>query len=216
MVISSRIAVGTMAAAAMIATVVGCSNPGAPTSSGPETTLQSTSASVRPSATSAVPHSPPKPDLGRIDVTIAALGNTTVRPGGPPMRFAVTLVNNGPDIAAVGMVVSLGHCSCSPPGAAMMPAGSMRMLDPQTNTWVEVPYDAEGTGMDYITQNLVPPFPLTHGQTVEYQLEMALDADQDSTVKEGKGGINVTPTDPADPMRYGFRYAKFLPITVEP
>jgi hypothetical protein len=28
------------------------------------------------------------------------------------------------------MVVSMGHCSCSPPGTRLMPAGSMRMLDP--------------------------------------------------------------------------------------
>jgi hypothetical protein len=112
--------------------------------------------------------------------------------------------------------VSLGHCSCGRGGAAMMPAGSMRMLDAQTNEWVEVPYDIEGTGMDYITENLVPPFPLAHGATVTYQLEMALDADPDHSVPAGKGGINVTPTDPADPMRYGFRYAKFFSITVEP
>ena len=48
----------------------------------------------------------------------------------------------------------------------MMADGSMRMLDPQTNAWVTVIYVREGTGMDYITQNLVPPFPLDHGQIV--------------------------------------------------
>jgi hypothetical protein len=32
---------------------------------------------------------------------------------------------------------------------------------------------------------------------------MALDADH--SVQAGEGGINVTPTDPADPLRYGFR-----------
>jgi hypothetical protein len=36
----------------------------------------------------------------------------------------------------------------------------------------------------------------------------------DPNVKAGMGGINVTPTVPSDPMRYGFRYAKFLPIAV--
>jgi hypothetical protein len=45
---------------------------------------------------------------------------------------------------------------------------------------------------------------------------MALDADPDHYVHAGKGGINVTPTEPSDPMRYGFRYTKHLPITVEP
>lgn len=219
MVITNRIAAGTMVAAAMIAAVVGCSNPGTPTSSSTPATPRSTSTASQPLATSAVPHSPkPQPPgpLDPIDVSIAAQGDTTVRPGGAPMRFTVTLVNNGPDVAEVGMVVSLGHCSCGLGGAAMMPSGSMRMLDPRTDAWVDVPYDTEGTGMDYITQNLVPPFPLTHGQTVTYQLEMALDADPDHSVRAGKGGINVTPTVPDDPMRYGFRYAKFLPITVEP
>jgi hypothetical protein len=220
MTITNRLAVGAMVAAAMTATVVGCSNPATSTSSASATTTaHSASASNRPLATSAVPQSPKRePDgpLALIDTTIAAQGDTTVHPGGPPVRFTVTMVNNGPDIGAVGMVVSLGHCSCSPPGAAMMPPGSMHMLDAQSNAWVEVPYDTEGTGMDYITQNLVPPFPLTHGQTVTYQLEMALDTDPDHSVQAGKGGINVTPTDPSDPMRYGFRYAKFLPITVAP
>jgi hypothetical protein len=132
------------------------------------------------------------------------------------MRFSVTLVNNGADMAQVGLVVSLGHCSCSPPGAAMMPQGSMRMLDPQTNAWVAVPYIREGTGMDYIYQNLVPPFPLTHGQTVTYQLEMQLNADQNFTVDKGKSAIDVTPTDPTDPTRNGFRDTESLPIAVEP
>ena len=60
-----------------------------------------------------------------------------------------------PTSPTLEMVVSLGHCSCGPPGAGMMANGSMRMLDPQTNAWVTVPYDREGTGMDYITGNLV-------------------------------------------------------------
>jgi hypothetical protein len=218
MTITNRLAVGAMIAAAMTATVVGCSNPGTSTNSASATsTAHSTSASNEPLATSTVPRSPqPQPPgpLDPIDTTIAAQGDTTVQPGGPPLRFTVTMVNNGPDIAEVGMVVSLGHCSCGLGGAAMMPPGSMHMLDPQSNAWVEVPYDTEGTGMDYITETLVPPFPLTHGQTVTYQLEMALDADPDHSVKAGKGGINVTPTVPSDPMRYGFRYAKFLPISV--
>jgi hypothetical protein len=218
---TNRIAVGAMIAAAAIAAVVGCSNPGAPASSGSATApAHSTSVASQPLATtSAVPLSPkPQPPgpLDPIDVSIAAQGDTIVRPGGPPLRFTVTFVNNGPDIPAVGMVVSLGHCSCGRGGAAMMPAGSMHMLDTRTNEWAEVPYDREGTGMDYITENLVPPFPLAHGETVSYQLEMSLDADADRSVPAGEGGINVTPTDPADPMRYGFRYAKYLSITVEP
>jgi hypothetical protein len=215
--------VAAMVGAATIAALVSCSSSSTPATSGTTTAAQSASSSTRPAATSAAPRvsaTQPQPhdSVGGIDITIAAQGSTTVRPGGPPIHFNVTLVNNGPDIARVGMVVSLGHCSCSPPwaGAPMIPDGSMYMLDTQTNAWVEVPYDTEGSGMDYILQNLVPPFPLVHGQTATYQLKMALDADQDNTVQKGTSAINVTPTDPTDPMRDGFRYTKSLHITVEP
>jgi hypothetical protein len=128
----------------------------------------------------------------------------------------VTLANNGADIAKVGMVVSLGHCSCGPPGASMMAEGAMRMLDPQANAWVAVPYVREGTGMDYISENLVPPFPLAHGQTVAYELEMAVDAEQDMTVTNGETSISVTLTNPDDPMegpRLGGGF--YHPITVK-
>src|SRR3954468_9228153 len=136
--------VGSMVAAATLAAVVGCSNPGTPTSAASGTApAQSASATSQQPATSAVPHSPkPQPPgpLDPIDVSITAQGDTTVRPGGPPLRFTVTFVTNGPDIAEVGMVVSLGHCSCGMGGAQMMPSGSMHMLDTETNAWVEVPY----------------------------------------------------------------------------
>lgn len=91
------------------------------------------------------------------------------------MRFSVTLVNTATTpTVQVGLVVSLGHCSCGAPGAQMMPGGSMQMLDPDTKTWVTVPYVREGTGMDYIGQTLVPPFVLEQGQTLNYELEMQL------------------------------------------
>jgi hypothetical protein len=70
--------------------------------------------------------------------------------------------------------------------------------------------------MDYITENLVPPFPLSHGQTVTYQLEMAVDAEQDMTVTNGETSIGVTLTDPDDPIE-GPRLGggSYHPITVE-
>ena len=98
----------------------------------------------------------------------------------------------------------------------MMAEGSMHMLDPQTDEWVQVPYVREGTGMDYITANLVPPFPLSHGQTATYEIEMAVDAEQDMTVTNGETSIGVTLTDPDNPME-GPRLggATYHPITVE-
>jgi hypothetical protein len=158
---------------------------------------------------------PAQAETAGITATITAEDGTTVRLGGPPMRFTVTLVNNGPDVPGVGLVVSMGHCSCGPPGASMMATGTMRRLDPQ-DQWVDAPYVRQGTGMDFILGNLVPPFPLAHGQTVSYQLEMALDAEQSFPVTNGDGGIEVTLADPDDPME-GDRLGKgdFLPITVE-
>lgn len=165
-----------------------------------------------PSATT-----PPDPATDSIDATITAEGITTVRPGGPPLRLRITLHNNGPDIDEVGMVVSLGHCSCAPsPGAMMMPAGTMRMLDPNTNAWVDVPYVAEGTGMDYLGQNLVPPFPLNHGQSATYELEMALNADQGYLVGKGESSIGVTLTHPDNPLGPRIKGSASLPLTVEP
>jgi hypothetical protein len=193
--------------AAVIAVAVGCSNAHAPNASPATSTAPPVSASSQTASPSTA-----KP----VDITVAPEGETTVRPGGPPIRFRVTLVNNGADIAKVGMVVSLGHCSCGPPGASMMAKGSMRMLDPQTDEWVTVPYVREGTGMDYITENLVPPFPLSHGQTVRYRLEMAVDAEQDMTITDGETSIGVTLTDPDDPMEGdGFGGGSYHPIIVK-
>jgi hypothetical protein len=193
--------------AAMVAVAVGCSNADAPNASPATSTAPPVSASSQTaSPATAMP----------VDVTVAPEGETTVRLGGPPIRFRVTLVNNGADIAKVGMVVSLGHCSCGPPGASMMAMGSMRMLDPQSDEWVTVPYVREGTGMDYITENLVPPFPLSRGQTVTYRLEMAVDAEQDMTVTNGETSIGVTLTEPDDPMEgHRFGGGSYHPITVE-
>ena len=194
-------------AAATLAAVVGCSNADAPNASPTTTTEPSVQAApTSPTATNGKP----------VDVTITPEGDTTVRLGGPPIRFRITLANNGADIAKLGMVVSLGHCSCGPPGASMMAKGSMRMLDPQTNEWVQVPYVREGTGMDYITANLVPPFPLGHGQTATYEIEMAVDAEQEMTITNGETSIGVTLTDPDNPIespRLGSD--SYHPITVE-
>ena len=98
----------------------------------------------------------------------------------------------------------------------MMAKGSMRMLDPETNAWVQVPYVREGTGMDYITANLVPPFPLGHGQTATYEIEMAVDAEQDMPSPTARRSIGVTLTDPDNPMEGpSLGGATYHPITVE-
>src|SRR5690349_11686923 len=87
--------------AAMLVAVAGCSQTAAPAGSGPTSVTPSTSTSARQAATSStVPHVPASPTAApkRVDVTITPDGDTTVRLGGPPMRFSVTLVNEGPDL----------------------------------------------------------------------------------------------------------------------
>lgn len=152
---------------------------------------------------------------GGIDVAITAQSPTIVRPGAAPMRFDVTLVNTTTiDDAQVGLVVSLGHCTCNPGPLKMMPNGSMRMLDAGTNTWQTVPYVTEGGGTDFLTRALVAPFALDHGQTTTYQLELELDADH--PVDAGESAIDVTMTDVSTNRPIGASPTASLPITVEP
>lgn len=148
--------------------------------------------------------------MGGIDAAIAAENAAPLRPGGDPLRFTVTLTNTtSADIPDVGLVVALGHCSCGRPGASMMPSGTMRMRDPQTEDWVDVPYVREGTGADFLGRNLVPPFVLQQGQTITYDLEMRLDADP--AVTAGTSQVNVAVKTPAE-----VGTAASLPISVEP
>jgi hypothetical protein len=152
-------------------------------------------------AASIVPQAQASPPAAGINATITTEDSTTVRLGGPPMHFTVTLDNDGPDVAKVGLVVSLGHCSCGAPWRQH----DGRRVDADArsaNRRVgEGALCAPGTGMDFITANLVPSFPLSHGQTVSYELEMALTAEQSFPVTDGKGGIEVALADPEIPSK---------------
>jgi hypothetical protein len=214
----------TLVGAATLLALVGCSNSGTTTSSSTPTASATTTAGQSASPSSPVttsaspgPQATSHGSAGGIDVTITAKGPTTVRPGGAPMPFSVTLVNTtSAGMAQVGMVVSLGHCSCNPSGAAMMPAGSMQMLDPDTQAWVTVPYVAEGTGTDFLSQTLVPPFVLAQGQTITYQLQLELNANQNFTVNQGASAIDVTMTNVTTNTPVGASPTASLPITVGP
>jgi hypothetical protein len=215
----------TLVGAATVAALVGCSSSGTTTGSGTSASSATPAAgqSASPSSPSVTSSAPPGPQAaphgsaGGIDVTVTAPGPTTVQPGGAPMPFNVTLANTTTaDIAQVGVVVSLGHCSCSPPGARMMPAGSMQMLDPNTKAWVNVPYVAEGTGTDFLSQTLVPPFVLSQGQTITYQLQLQLNANQNFTVNQGASAVNVTMTNVATNTPIGVSPTASLPIAVGP
>lgn len=196
----------TVLGAALAVALTGCSSPAVTTTSGP---------SVLPVATtSTLPPAPPLPaptgTIGGVDVAISSQGAALLRPGGDPMVFTVALTNTtAADIPLVRFVVSFGHCACGYPGASIMPNGTMRMLDPVTNAWVDAPYVVEGTGTDYLNRNLVPPFVLGKGQTVTYQLEARLDANPDVT--SGQSLVTVTIETPD-----ARGHAASLPVTVEP
>ena len=219
--IASKIA-ATLAGAAAVVTFVGCSHSHTTTSSGTPTASATTTAGSSASPSSTSPASPTPGaashgSVGGIDVTIAASGPTTVRPGGPPVPFNVTLLNTTTSsLAQVGLVVSLGHCSCNPSGAAMMPAGSMQMLSADTNAWVTVPYVAEGTGTDFLSQPLLAPLTLAPGQSITYQLQFQLNANQGFTVGKGDSAINVTMTNVTSNTPLGVSPTASLPISVEP
>jgi len=212
----------TLVGAVMAASLVGCSNSGTTTSSGTPTASATTIAgqSASPSVTasaSPAPQATSHGSAGGIDVTITAPGPTSVRPGGAPMPFSVTLVNTTTaSIAQLGVVVSLGHCSCNPSGAAMMPAGSMQMLSSDTNAWVTVPYVAEGTGTDFLAQPLLAPLTLAQGQTIAYQLQLQLNANQSFTVSQGASAVDVTLTNVTTNSPIGVSPTASLPITVGP
>jgi hypothetical protein len=138
---SSSVA-AALVGAAMVVSLVGCSSSGTTTSSiatssagtatasssatnssGTTTAGQPVSPSTQPQVTSPAPQAPATQahgSAGGIDVTITAEDPNTVRPGGTPMRFSVTLVNTtATGFAKVGMVVSLGYCSCRATETAM-------------------------------------------------------------------------------------------------
>jgi hypothetical protein len=90
------------------------------------------------------------------------------------------------------------------------------MLDPNTDAWVEVPYVTEGTGMDYLNGPLVEPFVIEAGQTITYQLEMQLDADQPYPVSEGESAVHVTMTNVTTNTVIDGSHTASLHFTVEP
>jgi hypothetical protein len=215
----------SLVGAALAVSVAGCSTSGTTTSSTTPTasTTTTTAPSASPSGSSATTSASPAPQAttkgsaGGIDVTIAAPGPTAVRPGGAPMPFSVTLLNTTTaSIAQLGMVVSLGHCSCNPSGVAMMPAGTMQLQSSDTNAWVTVPYVAEGTGTDFLAQPLLAPLTLNQGQTITYQLQLQLNPNQNFTVNQGASAVDVTMTNISTNAPIGASPTASLPITVGP
>lgn len=92
----------------------------------------------------------------------------------------------------------------------------MQMLSSDTNTWVTVPYVAEGTGTDFLAQPLLAPLTLAQGQSITYQLQFQLNANQGFTVGKGDSAIDVTMTNVTNNTPLGVSPTASLPISVEP
>jgi hypothetical protein len=204
------------------ATTPTTTSPAAPSSTATSAGTTTAPSSIPPTATVTSPATPSAPAAqatgaaAGIDVTVGAPDSTTLQPGGPAMRSRVTLKNttaNG--VARVGMVVSLGHCSCTT-GAQLMPAGSLQVLNPVTGQWESAPYVREGGGADFLQRTLVEPFVLEAGQTLTYELELRLDAAQDVEVTAGESAINVTLTNSTTHAALGASPTASLPVTVAP
>lgn len=216
----------SLVGAALAVSLVGCQNsgtpgtstsPSTPTASATTTTGPSPSSSAATTSASPAPQATTKGSAGGIDVTITAPGPTALRPGGAPMPFSITLLNTTTaPIAQLGMVVSLGHCSCNPSGVAMMPAGTMQLQSSGTDAWVTVPYVAEGTGTDFLTQPLLAPLTLAQGQTLTYQLQLQLNPNQNFTVNQGASAVDVTMTNIGTNAPIGASPTATLPVTVGP
>lgn len=214
-----RIAAAAMGCGVAILALAGCSSPGttAPQQTSPPSSTTQVHGTPVDTPTRQVRNQQVEGSADGIAATITPQDRTTVRPGGAALRFDLTLVNTTTtDHPQIGLVVSLGHCSCDTAGSAILPAGRMRMFDAGTDAWLSVPYVAEGTGTDFLTTTLVPPFALEHGQSIHYRLELRLNASQTFTVVHGAASIDTTLTNAGTHVPLGVSPTASLPITVQP
>jgi hypothetical protein len=140
---------------------------------------------------STAPSSPPPPKLF---ATITGLPqDPTLAVGGGWLQFTATITNGTSNTAAqIAPVLSLGHCACSNPDFGDAPLGQMQSLDPATGTWHDIPFDREGTGMDYIGAVQVPATDLTPGQTRSVTYRVRINAQQPYPIHNGAGSIDVS------------------------
>jgi hypothetical protein len=109
---------------------------------------------------------------------ISAPGSATLVPGGGYVRFEVNVTNLAHGtITNVTPIVSLAMCSCVNTQVRLMPKGELQYLDPESNTWHDVPYNAEGTGMDYLfsaQSGQIPAVDIGAGMGMVYEFRIRL------------------------------------------
>ncbi|MBC3843202.1 hypothetical protein GXW82_32350 [Streptacidiphilus sp. 4-A2] len=113
-------------------------------------------------------------------------------PGGAALDFEVTVHNgSGTGYTDIQPLISMGHCSCGGGGAAMMPQGTLKLWNTASGSWQTIPYDAEGTGMDFSFVDQISGVALAAGadETFRYQVALSKPA---HPVSNGSGTIDVT------------------------
>jgi hypothetical protein len=124
---------------------------------------------------------------------VTADSGTTASPGGSAIQFTVSVTNDfDSEVSEVGLVVSLGRCSCIQAPVPQPPAGTLQIWDPSTSSWQSIFYDIEGTGMDFAEMPAVPNLDLAPGQTVSYEFQLSLDASQTLTVSSGSFDVDAS------------------------
>jgi hypothetical protein len=145
---------------------------------------------------------------------VTAVSGTTAGPGGSAVQFSVSVTNDfASEVSGVGLVVSLGHCSCIQSPVPTAPAGTLQIWDTTTSSWQPVFYDVEGSGTDVETMQAVPNLDLAPGQTVTYKFQLSLAASQPVAVSAGTFDIDASIGYGSSGAPLGIQFAD-LPINV--
>jgi hypothetical protein len=160
---------------------------------GPTLTAPTTATAPAPTTAAATPTA----TAGAVTAVFSGLGGHPVlTPGGPALDFSVTVHNGtGQALRDIQPLISMGHCSCSSGGAAMMPAGTLELRNPATGDWQRISYDAEGTGMDFSYVDQISGVALAAGASETFGYRVALLAGTPVAgappLRNGSGTVNV-------------------------
>ncbi|QMU66965.1 hypothetical protein [Streptacidiphilus sp. P02-A3a] len=184
-------------AVAVLLALAACSPntaPTAPTAPGTPGAPPATATAAAPA-----PSAPPTPSAstgtgggGSLTAVFSGLGARPVlTPGGPALVFEVSVHNGtGQAYQDIQPLISMGHCSCSPGGASIMPSGTLRLWNTGTDGWRTLTYDAEGTGTDFSYVDQIPGLTLAAGASETFTYQVALSATT-HPLTSGSGTVNV-------------------------
>jgi hypothetical protein len=184
---------GGTSAAVALATSSPASSPVAAPATAAATPAVTWSPAATAAASSAAPSTPAAQPQGALTAKVTIInGKSGLVPGGPAVRFRVTVTNGSPrTYSNVLPLVSLGHCSCT--ANTMFPAGSLQERESTTNVWLPIPYDVEGLGTDYLKVSepggiqLISP-----GGVASFEYRVALNPATGAQLTRGTGAIDVT------------------------